>query len=88
MDASVCCYEIGEGCTKVEPFPPEFVYPSECLTDDCSACGLTYYDATNYYSGDTLTRRIIDYDGGLSDDLFDTNTCCAAGIQLMDPDLL
>ena len=65
VDDSVCCYEIQEGCTKEEPFPNEYQQPSMCLDDECTQCSLSYYAATNYFSDDVLTRRIVDYDGGL-----------------------
>ena len=89
VDKDICCTEAGQGCGRIEHTPPEYTGGS-CLNDECSECSLTSYMATNYFNDDdALINRIVDYDSGLTEDsVSDKAVCCAAGIQLDDPDLV
>lgn len=53
-------------------------------------CSLSYYDATNYLKDDgSLIRRIVDYDSiNMGVTVNTPSTCCEAGIQLNDLNLL
>ena len=90
VEKDICCIEAELGCGRTEMTPPEYTTGS-CNNDECSDCSLTYHSATNYFNdANEQINRIVDYKSGTTteDSVQVQPVCCAAGIQLDDPDLI